>query len=57
MKIFPFNANEIAFLDGIHDYGRIKAELITNESALASLIGNHPILQWKCQNVIAYKMQ
>ena len=55
MKIFPFNQNEIAFLDGIHDKGIIQVELITQEPALAALIRLQPVLQWKCQNVITYK--
>ena len=49
--LFPFTKAEREFLDRVLDHGEIRAELLTDDEALAGRIAQHPSLAWKAQNV------
>lgn len=49
--VLPYQANEREFLDRLLDHGEIRADLLTNDTALAERISIHPLLHWKAANV------
>lgn len=49
--LFPFTDKEKEFIESINKYGEIKAELLTNDPSLQSVIQSHPALKWKILNV------
>lgn len=53
--LFPFNDKEKEFIESINNHGEIKAELLTNDQDLQSIIQSHPALQWKVLNVKQFK--
>lgn len=53
--VLPLRANELAFLDRLLEVGKIEAELLTEDAALAQIIRRHPALLWKAQNVRSHK--
>jgi len=49
--LFPFTDKEKEFIESINSHGEIKAELLTNDQGLQSIIQTHPALKWKILNV------
>lgn len=53
--VLPFNGAELAFLDLLLDGGEIDATILTGDADLQWRIQTHPNLEWKAQNVRAYR--
>ncbi len=53
--LLPFAANELMFLDILHEQGRIDATHLTEDAVLRDVIQRHPGLQWKALNIRKHK--
>ena len=53
--LFPLTDKEKEFIESINKYGEIKAELLTDDQDLQSIIRSHPAIQWKALNVKKFK--
>jgi predicted nucleotidyltransferase component of viral defense system len=53
--VLPFRAAEQEFLDRLLDHGEIVPDLLTSDQALARRIAQHPMLEWKAENVRQHK--
>jgi hypothetical protein len=49
--VLPLAKHEREFLDRLNGAGEIAPELLTDDSAMQAIIGQHPGLLWKAQNV------
>lgn len=47
--ILPFRKNEIEFLDQLQQYGELRPELISDDSAFCERVSMHPLLHWRKQ--------
>ena len=48
-SFFPLSESEEVFLEGIFEYGKIDASLVTQDRNMIEKIESHPLLQWKIQ--------
>lgn len=48
--VFPFEANELEFLERLNGAGEIVPELLTDDVEMQATIRNHPGLTWKALN-------
>lgn len=49
--VIPLSESETGFLDRLLDHGDIEPAMITDDSALAERLVNHPMIAWKAVNV------
>lgn len=49
--LFPFNTQEIEFLNLLNHHGEINAALLSTDLHMLSLIQSHPAIEWKAFNV------
>jgi hypothetical protein len=49
--VLPLGPMELDFLERINQHGEIRPDLLTNDSAMAERIAQHPQLLWKATNV------
>ncbi len=54
-EVFPFSESEMSFLNLLLDKGEIETALLTSDKDLQGKIKMHPMLEWKAQNVRAFK--
>jgi hypothetical protein len=54
-EVFPFSESEMSFLNLLLDKGEIEPALLTSDENLQGKIKMHPMLEWKAQNVRAFK--
>lgn len=48
--VLPLQNNELEFLERLNGAGDIAPELLTDDSALQTIVREHPGLQWKAPN-------
>ena len=53
--VLPLSRPEREFLDVLLDKGDVNPQLLTQDSALAKRISEHPALAWKALNVREFK--
>lgn len=49
--VLPFRKNEIEFLEQLQKHGKIRPELISDDSQLCERIIKHPLLHWRKQQL------
>ncbi len=49
--VLPMRPHEMEFLEGLNGQGQIAPELLTSDSEMRAIIGNHPGIRWKAMNV------
>jgi hypothetical protein len=49
--VLPFRAHELEFLERLNGAGDIAPDVLTSDTAMQGIIGNHPGLRWKALNV------
>jgi predicted nucleotidyltransferase component of viral defense system len=52
--LLPLRTHEMEFLTRLNEAGEIVPELLTDEAGMGAIIGSHPALLWKAQNVREY---
>ncbi|MFQ5720552.1 MAG: nucleotidyl transferase AbiEii/AbiGii toxin family protein, partial [Acidobacteriota bacterium] len=50
-KLFDWSSEEIAFLDRLHDEGKVDASILHSDPQVQQRIQTQPMLLWKAQNV------
>ena len=53
--VLPLNPAELEFLDRLLDHGEIVPTLLTADNVMAQQLSEHPMLEWKAQNVRQYQ--
>lgn len=54
-RIISYTQNELDFLTGILDHGKLTPEFLTHDTKLIETLNKHPVLLWKCLNVQEHK--
>lgn len=49
-KLFPLRENETEFLEALLNFGEIKSELLTNDTAFQEKVKLHPAIRWTAYN-------
>jgi hypothetical protein len=49
--VLPLSGPEMEFLERLNGAGKIAPALLTSDQDLAQRIANHPLINWKAQNV------
>jgi hypothetical protein len=53
--VLPLTDTEARFVAAINDYGEVRAELLSDDETMRSIIARHPALLWKAKNVRDYR--